>query len=180
MGIILILLLVFLFLSGKSRFVKKWLLLILMISWLPMYLNYSYNNLYGFEDNLKMINQPMSAKQQQRYCAVATNIGSQNFFCGLFPFLDYVFATVEPGSFVKWISNTDSDPYVNYQLKTKFNLVRDIKEADYLILYYAPDRYVFNQDMLYRIDQSGKSEALGKYMIYGFIDSQLAILQKIK
>jgi hypothetical protein len=159
---------------------KYLMLVVLVICWLPMVLNEYYNHVYDLVDNLSIMKLSVNEKKLTRLCTVDANQDLQGMFCYMPMFIDQVFATIEPGAAVKLLTIDGADVFLNYPLVDRYHLVKTIDQADYLLLYLSPSRYILDNDILYQINQTGDQQELGRYSMYKIINERMLILKKLQ
>jgi len=164
-GVFLLLagLIVFLFFHFKKLGEKKFraiLFGLITLAWLPLYLNFTYNNLYDLSENLKALKFSDSSKRVLRLCNMDNRQNVGGVYCRLFSFFTFIKNNLPAGTEVELLTSPGLDGYFNYYLYPNYNIV---KQADYILFYY-PNSYIYKDNILYH-RQGDKDFVMGKYKI---------------
>ena len=159
------------------------IIFIILIFWLPLLINFFYNNVYDFKENLEMFKHDVSGKRIIRYCNMDRRQGLNGEFCDLMPFIKVIKETIPKNSTVKISSKLGMSPYFYYyDLYALYNFVHDPRQADYVIFYYSPD-YYFKNDILYQakndFNNLAEDRKIGKFSIIKRTGAYLVIFKKI-
>jgi len=169
-------LIIFLFFYFKKLGEKKYqtiLFSLIAVAWLPLYLNFTYNNLYDLSENLKALKFSDPSKRILRMCDMDNRQNLGGVYCRLSSFFTFIKNNLSAGSEVELLTSPGLDGFFNYYLYPDYKI---IDNADYLLFYY-PANYIFNNNILYK-RQGGKDLIIGKYkMLYAKSDAEF-ILKK--
>lgn len=176
-GLVLILasLIIFLIFYFKKTEEKKYqaILLCVIAAWLPLYINFTYNNLYDLSENFGILKYKNSSKRILRTCAIDNRQNLGGAYCGLFSFVTFTKNNLPAGSEVELLTSPELSAYLNYYLYPNFKIAG---EADYLLAYY-PGGYYFKNNILYK-RQNGADLAVGEYQLLFLKSNNEFILKK--
>lgn len=152
---------------------------LILIFWLPLFINLFYNNVYDFTDNLDYYKYDISGKRIIRLCNIDHYQKLGNVYCRIFSFILYTKNTLQTGETIKILSHPFMANYFQYYFYPYFNFTDSIEKADYLVYYYSSDFY-YQDNILYKKFSDNKDEIVGRYDIVGARGSQEIILKKMK
>lgn len=133
---------------------------LIVIAWLPLYINFTYNNLYDLSENFKVLKFSDSSKRVLRLCNMDNRQNVGGVYCRLFSFFTFIKNNLPAGSEVQLLTSPGLDAYFNYYLYPDYKIV---DQADYLLFYY-PNSYIYKDSLLYH-RQGDKDFVMGKYKI---------------
>ncbi len=157
---------------GENKF-QMILLGLIVIAWLPLYINFTYNNIYDLSENLGALKYSNSSKNILRICNIDNRQNLNGIYCRLFSFFTFVKNRLPAGSNVKILVAPGMDAYFNYYLYPNYKIV---DQADY-ILFYHPNNYLFKNNILYK-RENNKNIIIGKYEMLSAKSNTEFILKK--
>jgi hypothetical protein len=166
----------FIFYFRKNLGSKKYysiLLGLIAAVWLPLYLNFSYNNVYDLTENLSWLKYSVSAKRILRTCQMDNRQNLGNIYCRLFSFFTFTKNSLPVGTNVQLLTSPGLDGYFDYFLYPNYKIVNS---ADYILFYY-PNDYIYKDNILYH-RQGDKDFVVGKYKILFAKSAAELILKK--
>lgn len=168
-----IIFLIFYFKKSDGKKYQIALLSLIVIAWLPLYINFTYNNLYDFSENLKALKYGNSSKKILRICDMDNRQNMGGIYCRLFSFATFVKNNLPAGSEAELLTSPGLDGFLNYYLYPDYKIV---DKADYL-LFYRPNNYLFKDNILYK-RQNGEDIIIGKYKMLSAKSDTEFILKK--
>lgn len=159
------------------------IIFIILIFWLPLFINFFYNNVYDVKENLEMFKHDVSGRRIIRYCNMDHRQGLNGEFCDLMPFIKIIKETIPEKSTIKISSKLGMSPYFYYyDLYNLYNFVHDPRQANYVIFHYSPD-YYFKDSILYQaksdFNNLVEDREIGKFSIIKRTGTYLVIFKKI-
>ena len=174
-------------LSAKNKIVfigghfDKLIFSLFIIFWLPLYVNFFYNNFYDAVENMDYSSYSENGKRTVRFCNM-DNRGGGEIACRMFSFIKLAENSLPAKSKVKILTASPFlNTYFNYYLFPRFSITSDINEADYL-LYYFHNGYRYKDNILYKIEPDNRGEArevkIGEYSLIDNMGPRRLILKK--
>ncbi|MBI2459769.1 MAG: hypothetical protein HYV53_04465 [Parcubacteria group bacterium] len=149
------------------------LLGLIIMAWLPLYINFTYNNLYDLSENFKTLKFSDSSKRVLRLCNMDSRQNAGGVYCHLFSFFTFIKNNLPAGNEVQLLTSPGLDAYFNYYLYPNYKIV---KKADYVLFYY-PGGYIYKNNILYK-KQDGKDLIIGEYKMLFIKNNAEFILKK--
>lgn len=151
---------------------KAILLGLIVVAWLPLYINFTYNNLYDLSENFKALPYSDSSKRVLRVCNIDNRQDLGGAYCGLFSFMTFIKNRLPAGTEAELLAAPGLDAYFIYYLYPDYKIV---DSSDYL-LFYRANNYLFKDNTLYK-RAGGKNLIIGKYKLL-FAKSNLEFILK--
>ena len=146
---------------------------LIVLARLPLYLNFTYNNLYDLLENLKDLEKNVSGRRILRVCRIDGRQNSHGIFCRLFSFATFAKNNLQAGIEVMLIFRPVLDGMLTYYLYPELK-IND--QADYILLYF-PDGYFYKNEILYE-KQGNQNLIIGKYKMLNAKSEVEFILKK--
>jgi len=174
LGTILIILSVLIFLIFRKNKTKmnNYLIIFFFIFWMPLYANLFYNNVYDFKENIDLLNSSDREKRQERLCNMEKRQTGGGYYCNLFKYLEFIKNKLPANSEYDLVVFQGSEVYFNYYLFPDFKYNKN----SYYILFYYPNKYIYQDNKLYRIE-NGKKIEIGNYKVFAQLDYGQYILK---
>lgn len=146
---------------------------LIIVAWLPLYINFTYNNLYDLSENLKALKYNNLNKRILRMCDIDNRQNLGGAYCRLFSFFTFIKNHLPAGTEVQLLTAPGREIYFNYYLYPDYKIVDN---SNYL-LFYSPNNYMFKNNILYK-REGKKNLIIGKYeMLFAKSDIEF-ILKK--
>ncbi|MDP2709023.1 MAG: hypothetical protein Q8O93_03185 [bacterium] len=127
-------------------------------AFLPLYLNFFYNNIYDLAENLNGLKYSASSKRVLRLCNMDNRQNLNGIYCRLFSFSTFVRNNLPPGQNVRLLAAPELTGFLKYYLYPDYKIADD---ADYLLIYY-PIGYGYEGQTVYKLE-AGKKIVIGRY-----------------
>ncbi|MBD3248050.1 hypothetical protein GF382_02035 [Candidatus Falkowbacteria bacterium] len=143
-GMIFLLSAFFILIKYKGQIKNRHLLSLTLTFWMPIFFFFAGNNIYdAYKSSAN--GSSIEEKRQNRICSMDET--AYNKVCSVIPFLEYAESKMPRGSKIMIFTIiTGAFDYFSYPY---FNMVKDIDQADYVILYYPGEAYYMKSDGLY-------------------------------
>lgn len=141
---------------------KNVVIIIIGLAWLPLLIQFSYSSIVEFKAIANFIGASEAEQINWRFCNLDKNYRLGGGFCNIYPFTKEIEAIVPLGSKIHIIS-TNIVVYLKYYLYGSYNIV-DLKSADYIILYMADTKFLYEAEKLYSL-QGDVKDYLGDFSI---------------
>jgi hypothetical protein len=156
LGYIFLLVFTLLFIFRRRLNHKYAGLFVIALFWLPLYANFTYNNIYDLWENADYWALDLGYKLQKRHCDIDRRNFYGNDFCRLPAFARFIKENIPPGHKVDIFSDYSTKVYLRYHIYPEHRLA---EPADYLITAGGPYRY--QSGVLYGWDRAkGEARAL--------------------
>jgi hypothetical protein len=182
-GVIFLICVLILFFIKKVKIINnnfKFIILCLVfIFWLPLYLNFFYNNIYDSMDNLEYGKYDINGKRIIRLCSMDYDQKIGGIYCRIFSFIKFTENTLPSNKTIKILSQPSLENYLQYYFYPYFNLTNSIEKADYLVYYYSADFY-YKNNVLYAKNADNSEAVVGRYSLLGSRGTQELVLERLK
>jgi len=170
---------VILFILGWLIFRKKFsfvniLIVAAAITWLPLFIHFSYNSIKEFNETWFILFQKEPEQIVWRYCRIDKYQNLNGTLCALYPFVEQLRKQIPKGSSVAYLRSS-SQAFLGYFLFKDYDFI-DSLDAQYLILYRPNKPHVYEDGLLYEDVQ--KTKLLGRFDIVSFFGPDQIIFKK--
>jgi|GEM_PF-2396262 hypothetical protein len=146
------------------------------IAWLPLFTQFVYSSAKEFNETWFMISATAEEQIIWRHCRIDKNQKLGGGFCGLYPFVEKIKASVPKGKTVAY-ADAALAPYLMYYLFKEYK-VAPAQTADYFVLFRPVVPYIYENGILYK---SGEPRLeLGKFELIVSLAQNQAIFKRIK
>ena len=148
----------------NKRLLKRqhFIIILILVFWSPLLAHALYNNLADWFNNLGAMSYSLEDKRLLKMCEISYNHQAPAG-CGLPIFLNDLVGLVAPGSKFKLISNSPSAPFINNFLVGKYQLVDNLQQADYLLVFETNQNYALDSRQHLLLINGDQVDDFGKY-----------------
>lgn len=164
--------------EGMGENLKNYFLVLLIFFWMPIYINFLYNNFLDFKENIYVYKGDVKERQKIRLCNIDQNQNSGGKWCNIFSFLDSIDKNIPHGSAISVVKNPYFSPYFDYFLYPDYKIISSIARANYIVFYYPQDRFfITTQGVLIKV-LNGRETKIGKFKILDILNNPNEIILK--
>lgn len=177
LGIIFLSLALLLFLISKRKKINlnKYLIILCLIFWAPLFINFLFNNYLDFLENKKIFKYDIEKKRIARLCHMDN---ASEYYCKVFSFLTFAKNYIPSQSRLGIIAFPTTYPYFQYYSYPYFNIVKDLNKADYLLFYLPEEYYSFENNELFKFEP-GKKIKIGNYFVVNNFGPNMIIFKRL-